>query len=102
MRRVDRWHTPLMVTSSEERRRARSQRADEVFGDQAGAALDVLALLDVAWHDCYGDPCPPDHVVEDIWVTANGNLGHFISAAHLAVIDSRDLRMNADDVRRPS
>ena len=91
-----------MVTSSEDRRRARSQRADDVFGHQAGAALDGLALLDFAWHDCYGEPCPPDQVVEHIWVTANGDLGHFISAAHLAVIDSRDLHMNADDMRRSS
>lgn len=89
-----------MVTSSEDRRRSRSDRADDVFDDQAGAVLDVLALLDFAWHDCYGEPCPPDHVEEDIWLVANGNLGRFISAAYLAVIDFRDLRMSADDMRR--
>lgn len=89
-----------MLTSKEHRRRARKPRADEVFADRANAALDVLALLDFAWHDCYGEPCPPDQVVEDIWTVADGDLGHFVSAAHLAVIDFRDLRMNADDMRR--
>lgn len=91
-----------MVTSSGDRRATRSARAADVFGSQAEAALDALALLDFAWHDCYGEPNPPDQVVEDVWVVANGDLAEFISAAHLAVIDFRDLRMNAEDAsRRP-
>ena len=77
----------------------RSERADEVFGRQAGPALDALALLDLAWHDCYGEPSPPDHVVEDVWTVADGDIGRFVAAAHLAVIDFRDLRLTADDVR---
>lgn len=89
-----------MVTSSADRRGSRSQRAADVFGGQAEAALDALALLDFAWHDCYGDPSPSDDVMEDVWVVANGDLSTFISAAHLAVIDYRDLRMNADEARR--
>jgi hypothetical protein len=91
-----------MVTSSEDRRRTRSQRATEVFGRQAKAALDALALLDFAWHDCYDEPTPPDEVIEDIWLVADGNLGRFISAAHLAVLDFRDLRLSADERRRSS
>jgi hypothetical protein len=51
-----------MVTSSADRRRARSQRAREVFGKQADAALDALALLDFAWHDCYGEPAPSETI----------------------------------------
>jgi hypothetical protein len=89
-----------VVTSSVDRRRTRSQRAAEVFDERAEAALDALALLDFAWHDCYGEPSPPDEVMEDIWVVANGDIGQFISAAHLAVTDFRDLRMNADALRR--
>jgi hypothetical protein len=77
----------------------RGQRAEGVFGRQAGAALDALALLDLAWHDCYGEQSPPDQVIEDIWVVADGELGALISAAHLAVIDFRDLRVNADEMR---
>jgi hypothetical protein len=91
-----------MVTSRADRRRARSERAAEVFGRQADAALDALALLDFAWHDCYGEPSPSDPVVEDIWVVADGDLGRFVSAVHLAVLDFRDLRMSADEVRRRS
>jgi hypothetical protein len=88
-----------MPTSSEDRRDARRPRATETFGRQASAALDALALLDFAWHDCYGEPSPPEKVIEDVWVVADGDLAQFVSAAHLAVIDFRDLRMNADAVR---
>ncbi|GAB3168257.1 hypothetical protein GCM10027059_30560 [Myceligenerans halotolerans] len=88
-----------MVTSSASRRTERSPRAVEVFGGQAGAALDALALLDYAWHDCYRESSPPERVIEDIWVAADGDLAQFISAAHLAVVDFRDLRMAADALR---
>lgn len=88
-----------MVTSSDDRREARRPRATEHFGVQAHAALDALALLDLAWHDCYKESAPPDRIVEDIWLAADGDLAGFVSAAHLAVIDFRDLRMRADAVR---
>jgi hypothetical protein len=89
-----------MVISRADRREIRSPRATDVFGGQAAAALDALALLDFAWHDCYGETSPPEQVIEDIWVVANGDLAQFISAAHLAVIDFRDLRMEANEMRR--
>jgi hypothetical protein len=89
-----------MVTSSDERREARRPRATEHFGVHAQAALDALALLDLAWHDCYTESAPPERIVEDVWLVADGNLAGFVSAAHLAVIDFRDLRMSADAVRR--
>ena len=95
-----RCQTPLMVTSSAERRRARRQRATEVFGKHADAAIDALALLDFAWHDCYGEPSPSDTIMEDIWEVSGGNLAQFIVAAHLAVIDFRDLRVWADRQRK--
>lgn len=89
-----------MVTSSADRRKLRSQRATDVFAGKADAALDALALLDFAWHDCFGEPAPPDQVIEDIWDVANGDLREFICAAYLAVTDFRDLRLNADEMRR--
>ena len=89
-----------MGTSREQRRGARSVRAFETFGSKANAALDALALLDLAWHDCYGEPTPPEQVIDDIYVVSNGDLAAFVSAAHLAVRDFRDLRMNADEERR--
>jgi hypothetical protein len=89
-----------MVAGSADRRGSRSPRAADVFGGHADAALDALALLDFAWHDCFGESTPPEQVIEDVWVVANGDLAQFVSAAHLAVIDFRDLRMNADEIRR--
>jgi hypothetical protein len=88
-----------MVTSRADRRRARKSRAIELFGLQSDAALDALELLELAWHDCYGEPSPPDEVIEDIWLVADGDLAGLMSAAHLAVTDYRDLRMNADALR---
>jgi hypothetical protein len=91
-----------MVTSRADRRLAREQRARELFGPRADAALDVFELLELAWHDCYGEPTPPDVVIEDVWVVADGDVGRLVSAARLAVIDSRDLRLHADARRAQS
>jgi hypothetical protein len=88
-----------MVTSSDDRWRTRSDRAAKVFGKKADTALDALALLDLAWHDCYARGLLPKEVIDDIWVVADGDLGRFISAAHVAVLDFRDLRMSANDAR---
>ena len=74
-------------------------RAIEFFGDRADAALDALELLDLAWHDCYGESSPPEEVVDDVCVVAGGDLAGLVSAALVAVIDSRDLRVNADELR---
>jgi len=69
------------------------------FGDRADAALDVLELLELAWHDSHGEVTPPADVVEDVWVVAGGDLGHLASASRLAVSDRRDLHLAADEVR---
>jgi hypothetical protein len=89
------------MTSKADRREARAARAADLFGTKADAALDALALLDLAWHDCCGESSPPDQVVEDIWVVSGGDLARLVEAAHLAVVDSRDLRVSAD-ARRAS
>ena len=85
--------------SRRERRDADRARAALEFGEDASAALDVLDLLELAWHDTHGDPAPPDDVVEDVWTAAEGDLGRLASASRLAVVDRRDLRVAADDVR---
>ena len=61
-----------MSVSRAERRRARSGRARELFGDDAEVALDVLELAGLAWHDCYREVTPPDAVFEDIWIVSAG------------------------------
>lgn len=81
------------------RRQARQPRADEMFGADASAALDLLELTEFAWHDCYGDVSPPDGVVDDIFVCSEGRLADLVRVARLAVEDSRDLRLWADRFR---
>ena len=86
-------------TSRRERREAARGRAAIEYGADVDAALDTLELLELAWHDCYGETTPPAQVVEDVWTVADGHLGRLVSAARLAVTDVRDLRVAADDVR---
>jgi hypothetical protein len=72
----------------------------EHFGDgDAAIALDLIEVLELAWHDCYGDITPPPGVVDDILICSEGRLDRLIQAAHLAVRDWRDLRLAADDRR---
>lgn len=40
--------------------------------------------------------------MEEIWEVSGGNLAQFVVAAHLAVIDFRDLRVWADEHRESS
>ncbi len=84
-----------MATNRADRRRARADRA-AVFGEPAEAALTVLELLEYAWHDCYEEVTPPDPVLEDVWLVADGDLAALVGAAHLALIDVPDLRVSAD------
>ena len=89
----------VVARSRDERREGARDRAVLEYGDRADAALDVLELLELAWHDSHGDLTPPTDVVEDVWVVAAGDLGHLASASRLAVADRRDLRLAADEVR---
>jgi hypothetical protein len=82
------------------RRAAREPAVTGSFGASSAAALDLLELAEFAWHDCYGEVTPPDSVMEDILVVAEGDLGSLIQAARLAVEDYRDLRVNADKIRQ--
>jgi hypothetical protein len=74
---------------------------EQVFGniDVTSRALDLLEIVELAWHDCYGEITPPEEVVDDILVLSGGELGGLVMAAHLAVTDWRDLRVPADQVR---
>ena len=60
-------------------------------------ALDFFELIELAWHDCYGEVAPPDDVMADIFEMSEGTLEGLIVAGHLAVIDRRDLRVNAEE-----
>lgn len=59
------------------------------------AALDVIELMELAWHDCYGEPSPPEQVIDDVLTVSRGDLASLASAALLGVTDWRDLRLAA-------
>lgn len=89
-----------MAIRRAERREDRNERVAEVFGEKrTTAALDLLELVELAWHDCYGEITPPDEVIEDILLLSGGDLARLISAARLAVSDWRDSRVAADELR---
>ena len=86
----------MTVNSRVSRREQRRPRVEAAFGSAAEAALDLLELTELAWHDCYGEVSPSDLVVEDILVVSMGRLDRLASAARLAVEDYRDLRLQAE------
>jgi hypothetical protein len=46
-----------------------------LFGEKvASHAVEVLTLVEMAWHDCYGEARPPAGVVDDMLVVADGRL----------------------------
>jgi hypothetical protein len=61
---------------------------------------EVFALMEMAWHDCYGDVTPPEEVVDDVVLCSGGTLDGLIAAAYLAVVDARDLRVWALSIGR--
>lgn len=89
----------VMGISRRERRDADRGRAAIEFGPDGAAALDLLDLLELAWHDTHGDLTPSAQVVEDVWRVADGDLGRLVAAARLAIADWRDLRVAADQAR---
>ena len=89
-----------MIDSAANRRAARHHEVARRFapGD-VEAALDLLALVDLAWHDCYGESSPPEGVLDDMLLMADGDMGRLARFGRLAVIDFRDLRVAADERR---
>jgi hypothetical protein len=95
--------TPVPVGADERFNEIRS-RVVEVFGaDDAMVerVARVIRLLEIAWHDVYGDPSPPGEVVDDVLACSQGTIEGLVDAVSLAVTDWRDLRIAADARRRP-
>lgn len=89
-----------MAVGRAERRAERSSLVESVLGEsQASAGLDLLELVEYAWHDCYGEITPPDDVILNILICSRGMLSEMIGAAKLAIVDCRDLRLWAARVR---
>jgi len=73
----------------------------EWFGeDLADTVLDVLELVEYAWHDCYGEITPSEELVDDILLLSQGDLKKLVHAARRAVIDWRDIKLWASELRR--
>ena len=84
------------------RRSARRGRVAEVFTDEhVDRALDLLELVELAWHDCYAEVSPPETVIDQILVVSQGDLGALIAAGRLAVTDRRDLQLAAEALGSP-
>jgi hypothetical protein len=87
--RAERWHE-------------REPKVIATFGQDKTTTRRVAAifeLMEMAWHDCYGEVTPPDEVIDDVLVCSEGKLDLLIDAAQLAVTDWRDLRLQADALR---
>ncbi len=81
------------MDSGQRRREAREATVKQAFGADWSAALDVLELTELAWHDCYGEISPPEDVIGDLLTCAAGDLATLVRGARLAVTDRRDLRL---------
>lgn len=89
----------VAVGRAERRKDRRGQVVAALGPATADAALDLLELVELAWHDCYGEITPPEDVIDDILLVSQGTLTGLISAARLAVTDWRDLKVAAQELR---
>lgn len=90
-----------MAVGRVERRGGRQARFEETFGDDAEIALDLYEIVELAWHDCYGEVTPPPEVEEDILVVSEGDVEGLVRAGRLALQDWRDLRLMASELADP-
>jgi hypothetical protein len=92
-----------MAVGRAERFRERTPRIVAVFGSDEATlrtVYEIFALLELAWHDCYSEVTPSDRVIDDVLLCSRGTIEGLISAAHLAVIDSRDVFVGASQIRK--
>jgi hypothetical protein len=90
-----------MAIGRRERRAERRPAFTAAFGErEANVALDLVEILELAWHDCYDEVTPSEQVIDDLLVCSAGRLDRLVAAAHLAVMDWRDLRVQAEELRR--
>lgn len=88
-----------MAVGRTERRSERRTKVAVLFADRTDRALDLLELVELAWHDVYGEVTPSEDVINDILVLSEGNLRLLIRWGRLAVTDWRDVRVEADRLR---
>jgi len=92
-----------MAVGRAERRIERQPVVAAVFdAERVAVALDFLELVEMVWHDCYGEITPPEDVIDDLLLLSEGSIERLIEAARLGVADRRDLRLAADARRATS
>ncbi len=89
-----------MPVGRAERRAARRTRVAVLFADDTDRALDLIEMLEIAWHDLYGEITPPPEVIEDVLTLSEGRLPTLIKWSRLALVDLRDVRLAADEMRK--
>jgi uncharacterized tellurite resistance protein B-like protein len=97
------WLDPGMAIGRTERFDERKPRVVARFGtddETLRAVAQLFELMEMAWHDCYGEVSPPEEIVDNVLLCSGGRLLGLIAAARLAVIDRRDLDVWASDLRR--
>lgn len=82
-----------------ERRAQRRTKVAVLFADSTDRALDLLELLEMAWHDSYGEGTPPEDVIDDVLLLSGGSLRSLIRWTRLAVADYGEVRTAAAGVR---
>src|SRR3954451_25238436 len=96
------WNDRPVAVGSEERFNAIRSRVVTIFGaDDATVerVARVIRLLELAWHDVYGELSPPDEVVDDVLMCSEGTIEGLVDSVSEAVTDWRDLRVAADAQR---
>jgi hypothetical protein len=91
-----------MAVGRDKRFAERKPRVVAVFGNDEKtlrSVFAVFALLEMAWHDCYGEVTPPEEVVDNVLLCSRGTIAGLVGAAHLAVLDPRDLSIAAASIR---
>jgi len=87
-----------MAVGRAQRREDRRAPFEDLFGDHSEIALDIFEIVELAWHDCYGEVTPSAAVERDILIVSEGTVDGLIRSCRLALLDRRDLRLAASEL----
>lgn len=89
----------LMPERRAQRRAERRTKVAVLFADRTDRALDLLELLEMAWHDSFDEGTPPEDVIDDVLQLSAGSLRSLIRWSRLAVTDYSEVLAAADGLR---
>ncbi|HEU4894623.1 MAG TPA: hypothetical protein VFT85_02205 [Acidimicrobiia bacterium] len=88
-----------MPAGRSQRRAERRTKVAVLFADRTDRALDLLELLEMAWHDTFQEGTPPEDLIDDILLLSEGNLRLLIRWARIAITDWREVEAAAESAR---